>query len=139
MVAKAQLEPLVEPVFHPDSYAYRPGKSAADGRRASPGNGAGRYDWVVDVDIKASFDNIDHALMLHAVRKHTDCKMAVTLYRTLVESACCSMQVERRPRVIGNSQGGVNQPLLANLFLPLCFRCVDGGTLSADPFGAVCG
>ena len=73
MVAKMYLEPIVEPIFHHDSYGYRPGKS--------PLNAVGKarercwkYDWVLDVDIKGFFDNIDHDLMMKAVRKHTDNK-----------------------------------------------------------------
>jgi RNA-directed DNA polymerase len=73
MVAKAHLEPLVEPMYHSDSYAYRPRKSASDAVGKARKR-CWRYDWVVDLDIKGFFDNIDHALMMHAVRKHTDCK-----------------------------------------------------------------
>ena len=58
MVAKAQLEPLVEPVFHSDSYAYRPGKSAVDAVGQARRR-CWRYDWVVDLDIKGFFDTID--------------------------------------------------------------------------------
>ena len=55
------LEPLVEPRFHPDSYGYRPGRSALDavGRR---GSAAGATDWVIDLDIKAFFDSMPHDL-----------------------------------------------------------------------------
>ena len=58
--------------FHPDSYGYRPGKSAIEavGRARER---CWRYDWVLDLDIKGFFDNIDHELMLRAVRQHTDC------------------------------------------------------------------
>ena len=67
---EAMLEPIVEPLFHEDSYGYRPGKSAhqalAQTRRRS-----WRYAWVVEIDIKGFFDNIDHALLLKAVRHHT--------------------------------------------------------------------
>ena len=69
MVAKAHLEPLVEPVFHPDSYAYRPGKSAADAVGQARQR-CWRYNWVVDLDIKGFFDTIDHALMLQAKLPH---------------------------------------------------------------------
>src|ERR1700736_4801539 len=55
-VVKSRLEPAVDPLFHPDSYGYRPGKSALD----AVGQGAQRcwrYDWIVDLDIKGFFDN----------------------------------------------------------------------------------
>ena len=73
MVVKMYLEPKVEPLFHPDSYGYRPKKSALDAVGTCRQR-CWRYDWVVDLDIKGFFDNIDHSLMMHAVRKHTDSK-----------------------------------------------------------------
>jgi RNA-directed DNA polymerase len=67
--AKMVLEPLLEPVFDRDSFGYRPGRSALDAvelvRRRS-----WKYDWVVEFDIKALFDTIDHELLMRAVRKH---------------------------------------------------------------------
>ena len=78
MVVKRYLEPLLEPIFHEDSYGYRPGKSAiqAVGKARQR---CWRRDWVLDLDIKGFFDNIDHGLLIRAVRKHTDCKW-VLLY-----------------------------------------------------------
>ena len=72
-VAKIYLEPKVEPFFHPNSYAYRPGKFAIDAVGVSRQR-CWKYDWVLDLDIKGYFDNIDHDLMLKAVRKHTNCR-----------------------------------------------------------------
>lgn len=73
MAVKMKLEPEIEPYFHPDSYGYRPKKSAIQAlgqtRRRS-----WQYDWVVDLDIKGFFDNLDHELIMKAVRHHTDCK-----------------------------------------------------------------
>src|SRR5512143_1824375 len=78
MVVKRHLEPLVEPWFHPDSYGYRPGKSALDAVGVARQR-CWRYAWVLDLDIQAFFDSIDHDLLMRAVRKHTDCKW-VRLY-----------------------------------------------------------
>ena len=58
MVVKRYLEPLVEPLFHPDSYGYRPDKSALDAVGVARQR-CWRYDWVVDLDIKGFFDSID--------------------------------------------------------------------------------
>lgn len=71
-VVRRKLEPILEPMFHTDSYGYRPGKSAIDavGRARER---CFRSDWVLDLDIKGFFDNIDWELMLKAVRRHTDC------------------------------------------------------------------
>jgi RNA-directed DNA polymerase len=72
MVVKSRLEPVVDPLFHPDSYGYRPGKSALDAVGQARKR-CWRFDWVIDLDIKGFFDNIDHELMMRAVRKHAKC------------------------------------------------------------------
>jgi RNA-directed DNA polymerase len=109
MVVKRELEPKVEPLFHPDSYGYRPKKSALDGVGTCRTR-CWRHDWVVDLDIKGFFDNIDHSLMMHAVRKHTDSPW-VLLY------------IERWLKAPAEAEGGApiardrGTPLLANIFL----------------------
>lgn len=70
-VVKLKLEPILEPLFHQNSYGYRLGRSALDAvamvRRRS-----WEYDWVVEFDIKGLFDNIDHDLLMRALRKHCE-------------------------------------------------------------------
>ena len=73
MVAKLTLESLVEPVFHPDSYGYRPGKSALDAVGAARKRCL-RMDWVIDLDIRDFFGSLDHDRMMRAVKHHTDLK-----------------------------------------------------------------
>src|SRR5579863_6329781 len=68
MVVKRYLEPLVDPVFHPDSYGYRPGKSALDAVDKARQR-CWRRDWILDLDIKAFFDSIETDLLMRAVRK----------------------------------------------------------------------
>ena len=82
-VARRFLEPILELGFHPDSYGYRPGKSAIDAVRTARQR-CWRYDWVLDLDVKAFFDAIDWELMLKAVRQHTDCPW-VLLFMALPE------------------------------------------------------
>jgi len=77
-VTKMYLEPWVEPYFHEDSYGYRPGKSAVQAVGVARKR-CWHCDWVLDVDIKGFFDNLDHDLLMRALRKHTDCKW-VLLY-----------------------------------------------------------
>jgi group II intron reverse transcriptase/maturase len=120
MVVKRYLEPLVEPYFHPDSYGYRPGKSALDAVGAARQR-CWRYDWVLDLDIQGFFDSIDTALLMRAVRKHTTCPW-VLLYierwlKAPVQMADGSLIVRDR----GTPQGGVISPCLANLFLHYAF------------------
>ena len=78
MVVKQYLEPLLEHHFHPDSYGYRPNKSALDAVGEARKR-CWRYDWVLDLDVKGFFDNINHELLMRAVVKHTDCRW-VLLY-----------------------------------------------------------
>ena len=68
-VVKQILEPELEKHFHPDSYGYRPGKSAQDAVGVARQR-CWRFNWVLDLDIKGFFDNIDHELLMRAVRKH---------------------------------------------------------------------
>jgi RNA-directed DNA polymerase len=119
-VVKMVLEPLVEPKFHPDSYGYRPGKSALDAVRMARQR-CWRADWVIDLDIKSFFDSISHDLVESAVAHHTDSPW-VRLYiarwlRAPVQKADGTL--EQRTR--GTPQGGVVSPLLANLFLHYAF------------------
>ncbi len=78
MVVKLHFEPLVESCFHPDSYGYRPNKSAYQALDITRRR-CWRYDWVLEFDIKGLFDNTDHELLMKAVRRHTNNRW-LTLY-----------------------------------------------------------
>lgn len=120
MVVKMYLEPDVEPNFHPDSYGYIRGRSALDAVGVVRKR-CWKYNWVIDLDIKGFFDNIDHDLMLHAVKKHTASKwMLLYIERWLKAPAQLESGglVERK---MGTPQGGVISPLLANNFLHHAF------------------
>lgn len=120
MVVKLYLEPLVEPTFHPDSYGYRPRKSAADAVGQARTR-CWRNDWVVDLDIKGFFDNIDHFLMMRAVRKHTDCPWVLLYIERWLKAPAQAADGAKTDRDRGTPQGGVISPLLANLFLHYSF------------------
>ena len=121
-VVKRYLELIVEPEFHEDSYGYRPGRSAHHALWVARQR-CWRYDWVLDLDIKGFFDNIDHELLMRAVRRHTDCKW-VLLYIERWLKAPVSMPdgTVVNPEK-GTSQGAVISPVLANLFLHYAFDC----------------
>lgn len=120
MVVKMYLEPKVEPQFHPDSYGYRPGKSALDAVGVCRQR-CWRYNWVVDLDIRGFFDNLDHSLMLHAIRKHTDCAWVLLYIERWLKAPAEAENGTRLPRDRGTPQGGVASPLLANIFLDHAF------------------
>src|SRR5262245_18037457 len=120
MVVKSRLEPAVDPLFHPDSYGYRPGKSALDAVGQARQR-CWRYDWILDLDIKGFFDNIDSSLMLRAVRKHTDCPWMLLYIERWLKAPAELPDGTLVPREKGTPQGGVASPLLANIFLHHAF------------------
>lgn len=119
-VVKLQLEQLIEPVFHPDSYGYRPGKSALDAVSQARRR-CWQYGWVVDLDIKGFFDNLDHGLLLKAVYHHTP----IAWHRMYIKRWLTSPVVAKGKVICGGNrgtpQGGVISPLLANLYLHYAF------------------
>lgn len=133
MVVKMQMEPVIEPLFHEDSYGYRPFKSAhqAVGRTRER---CWRYDWVIDLDIRGCFDNIPHDLMMRAVRKHAREKWVVLNVERWLQAPAQDEQGNLTSRVKGTPQGGVISPLLANLFLHYAFDLWMAKRHSANPF-----
>jgi RNA-directed DNA polymerase len=119
MVVKRRLEPELEPHFHKDSYGYRPGKSAHDAIAVTRTR-CWEYNWVVEFDIKGAFDNIDHELLLKALRTHTS-NPWVLLYVERWLKAPFQTESGLIERTKGTPQGGVVSPLLANLFLHYAF------------------
>lgn len=119
-VVKRYLEPILEEYFHPDSYGYRPGKSATEAIGVARQR-CWRYDWVLDLDIKGFFDNIDHDLLMRAVRKHTDCKWVLLYIERWLNAPAQLADGSLINRDKGTPQGGVVSPLLANLFLHYAF------------------
>ncbi|RPJ19340.1 MAG: group II intron reverse transcriptase/maturase, partial [Planctomycetaceae bacterium] len=120
MVVKMNLEPKVEPQSHPDSYGYRPGKSALDAV-ATARRRCWRTDWVIDLDIKGFFDNLDHNLVRKAVRHHTDTPWVLLYLERWLKAPVQKQDGTQEPRTKGSPQGSVVSPLLANLFMHWAF------------------
>ena len=134
MVVKTRLEPELEKYFHADSYGYRPGKSAVEAVGVARKR-CWRYDWVLDIDVKGFFDNIDHELLMRAVRKHTGCKW-IRLY--IQRWLTAPVQMPDGALVNsekGTPQGGAVSPLLANLFLHYAFDLWMRTNQPHIPFG----
>jgi group II intron reverse transcriptase/maturase len=116
MVVKRYLEPILEAVFDKDSYGYRPGKSAHDALAVARRR-CWDYDWVLDLDIKSFFDEIDWGLLMLAVRRHTDCKWVLLYLQRWLEAPVSMPDGSLVARNRGTPQGAVISPVLANLFL----------------------
>lgn len=120
MVVVMSIEPFIEPHFHADSYAYRKNKSAHDALDTARERSY-TFHWVVDLDIKGFFDNIDHDLLLKALGRHVTCKWAMLYIKrwlTVPYQLRDGSQVQRGK---GVPQGSVIGPILANLFLHYAF------------------
>jgi group II intron reverse transcriptase/maturase len=121
-VAAARLEKAVEPVFHPDSYGYRPGRSALDAVRVCRER-CWEYDWVIDLDIRKFFDSVQRDLIVKAVQAHTDYQTRwVVLYVKRWLAAPLQLPdgtLHERDR--GTPQGSAVSPVLANLFMHYAF------------------
>lgn len=133
MVVKMVLEPAVEPIFLPDSYGYRPDKSALDAVEITRKR-CWQYDWILEFDIKGLFDNIDHALLLRALEKHTDCKWVLLYIRRWLTAPLQRADGTLVERTKGTPQGGVVSPTLANLFLHYVFDVWMTRTLPGVPW-----
>jgi RNA-directed DNA polymerase len=119
-VAAMYLEPLVEPLFHKDSYGFRKGRSQKDALTVTRQR-CWQYEWVIDLDIKAFFDNLDHDMLLQAVRKHTECKWLLLYIDRWLKAPIQETNGQLQARGKGTPQGGVISPLLANIYLHHAF------------------
>ena len=119
MVVKRLIEPDLDPIFLPDSYGYRPRKSALDAVGVTRER-CWKHDWVLEFDIRGLFDNLPHDLLLKAVRKHVKCKWAL-LYIERWLTAPMEKEGILVERTRGTPQGGVISPILSNLFLHYAF------------------
>lgn len=117
---KMWLEPRLDPLFCGDSYGYRPGQSAlaaiAVTRRRCWDD-----DWVVEFDIRGLFDNLDHGLLMKALRKHCQEPWILLYVERWLKAPLQTADGQILERDKGTPQGGVVSPLLANLFLHYAF------------------
>ena len=120
MVAKIYFEPLVEPYFHEDSYGYRLEKSAIQAVAVTRKR-CWRYNWLLEFDIKGLFDNIEHELLMKAVKHHTRNKWILLYIERWLKTPFQQNDGTLVERTKGTPQGGVISPVLANLFLHYAF------------------
>ena len=120
-VIKSYLEPRFEAEFLENSYGYRPNKSAHAAVKKVQEN-VRKYSWVIDLDIKEFFENVNHELLFKALKLHVSEKWVLLYIRRWLEA---SVQLPDGTLLLtsgnGTPQGGVISPLLANLFMHYCF------------------
>lgn len=129
MIVKMYLEPKVEPLFHEDSYGYRPNKSAIDAIGQARKR-CWKYDYVIEFDIKGLFDNINHGLLMRAVQKHVKEPWILMYIERWLNAPFVDMEGRMIERKNGTPQGGVISPVLANLFMHYAF---DTWMVRANP------
>src|ERR1019366_525915 len=108
-VVQQYLEPILEPVFHVNSYGYRPGRSAHDALAVARQR-CWRYDWVLDLDIRGFFDNIDWELLMRAVRRHTDSAWVLLYIERWLRAPVSMPDGTLVGRERGTPQGGSSEP-----------------------------
>lgn len=119
-VAVAYLEPVVEKLFHADSYGYRPGRSPLDAVATCRAR-CWTHGWVLDLDIEGFFDNLDHDLILKAVAHHTTEKWILMYVQRWLCAPLALPDETLTSRDRGSPQGASISPLLANLFMHYAF------------------
>jgi RNA-directed DNA polymerase len=119
-VVKTHLERIVEPHFHDSSFGYRPSRNCHQAVAQACKN-TFSHDFVIDLDIKSFFDTIDHGLLMEAVRFYCSDKWVLLYVERWLKAGIVQQDGNRFDRLTGTPQGGVISPLLANIFMHVCF------------------
>ncbi len=119
-VVKTHLEPIVEPLFHESSYAYRPNRNCHQAIKQADNN-CNWHDWVIDLDIKGFFDNIDQELLMKGVEHYCKDKWILLYIKRWLQAGIIQKDGTKLDRLTGTPQGGVISPLLANIYLHIVF------------------
>lgn len=130
---KRYVEATLDPIFHADSYGYRPERSAHDALRQCATR-CWQYNWVLEVDISAFFDHVRHDLIIKALQHHQMPAWVILYCRRWLEAPMQNESGQQQSRTRGTPQGGVISPLLANLFLHYAFDLWMGRAFAGTPF-----
>ena len=123
----------VEPVFHPDSFGYRPGRSALDAVQSCKRR-CWRYEWVLEFDIRKFFDSVPWDKVVAAVEAHTDARWVVLYVKRWLSAGLRMPDGTTTERLEGTPQGSAVSPVLANLFLHYAFDMWMDREFPACPF-----
>jgi RNA-directed DNA polymerase len=132
-VVAAHLSDRVEQVFHPDSYGYRPSRSALDAVGVCRER-CWRFDWVVEFDIRSFFDTVPHAKVVACVERHTEARWVVLYVKRWLAAGLRMPDGRVVDRVRGTPQGSAVSPVLANLFLHYAFDAWMAREYPGAPF-----
>ncbi|MEV6347549.1 group II intron reverse transcriptase/maturase [Actinoplanes sp. NPDC051851] len=132
-VAARVLEGQVEKIFHPDSYGYRPGRSAIDAVAVCRTR-CWKHDWVIDLDIQKFFDTVPWDLMVKAVAAHTDQPWVLLYVNRWLAAPLQQPDETLTQRDRGTAQGSAISPVMANLFLHYAFDTWMARTFASVPF-----
>jgi RNA-directed DNA polymerase len=119
-VVAARIEAVAEPVFHPGSFGYRPGRGALDAVAACREN-CWRYDWVIDLDIRQFFDSVPRDLIMRAVQARVDLPWVILYVRRWLAAPVKMPDGTVAERDRGTPQGSSVSPVLVNLFMHYAF------------------
>ncbi|MGF0168921.1 reverse transcriptase domain-containing protein, partial [Streptomyces koyangensis] len=114
---KLVLEPIFEADFKPVSYGFRPNRRAQDAMAEIHFFGTRGYRWVLDADIRACFDEIEHTALMARVRRRIKDKRVLGLVKSFLKAGVLTELGELQDTHTGTPQGGVISPLLANIAL----------------------
>lgn len=114
---KLVLEPIFEADFAPCSYGFRPNRRAQDAIAEIHHFTTKSYEWVLEADIEACFDNIDHAALMNRVRGRIGDKRVLALVKSFLKAGVLTTTGTREGTITGTPQGGILSPLLANIAL----------------------
>ena len=127
MALKLVIEPIFEADFYPSSYGYRPGRRAQDAIAelhhitSRPSN----YEWIIEGDISACFDNVDHRILMDLVRERVRDRRVLNMIRGSLRAGVVEQHGGFAASLSGTPQGGIISPLLANIYLSLLDRHFD--------------
>ena len=140
-VVQAALKLVLEPIFEADfesvSYGFRSNRRAQDAIAEIHHFGTRSYRWVLDADIEACFDRIDHTALMDRVRRRVKDKRVLGLIKAFLKAGILTELGENRDTLTGAPQGGILSPLLANIALSVLDEHLmepwkPGGTMSSE-------
>ena len=114
---KLVLEPIFEADFRPCSYGFRPKRRAHDAIAEIHQFTSRSYEWVLEGDIEACFDEISHPALIERVRRRVGDKRVLALVKAFLKAGVLAEDGFLRNTSTGTPQGGIASPLLANIAL----------------------